>query len=196
MTQSAEKEAGEESRGQIGTPGNDAIRIELIKHISSEILAREAFLDTLRSRMGFTVLVGPFFIVGSMLIAMKPNTTIAPPTEMWPWGALFLAVACYMLLGEYGSRIDIHETAQCDVLRGKLLSAVKGESLEQISLDFPAHPHLAAYAQRLAYLWGFSLSLGAFLGMAGFFTSIVHYVPVPVSAATPDSSVAHPAAKQ
>jgi hypothetical protein len=177
-------------------PENDPIRIELIKHISSEILAREAFLDTLRSRMGFTILIGPFFIVGSMLIAMKPNTTIALPTEMWPWGALVVAVACYILLGEYGARIDRHETAQCDVLRGKLLSAVRGEPLEGISLDFPAHPHLAAYDQRLAYLWGFSLSLGAFLGMAGFFTSMVHSVPAPVSVATPGSIVAPPATKQ
>jgi hypothetical protein len=171
-------------------PEDDPIRIELIKHISAEILAREAFLDTLRSRMGFTVLIGPFFIVGSMLIAMKPNTTIAPPTEMWPWGALVIAVSCYILLGEYGSRIDRQVTAQCDVLRGKLLSAARAESLGGISLDFPPHPHLAAYSQRLAYLWGFSLSLGAFLGMAGFFMSIVHSVPAPMSVATPCCVVA------
>ena len=43
---------------------SDSLRVELIKHLSAEITTHAEWLATLRSRMGFTILVGPFWFLG------------------------------------------------------------------------------------------------------------------------------------
>ena len=58
-----------------------------------------------------------------------------------------------------------HGTDQCDAWRETLLSVANGASLKGISLKF-VHHHF------LAYLPGFILALGAFIGMTMFLLSI------------------------
>ena len=65
------------------------LRAEVIKHLSSEIQNQSQYLMTFRSRIAFTVLVGPFIVLGSVLVAAK--TTAANP---WDW---FDTILCILL---------------------------------------------------------------------------------------------------
>jgi hypothetical protein len=134
---------------------------ELIKHISAEITAQAGFLHILRARMAFTVLIGPFFLLGSFVIA-SAKVAVAWPHEAWGWTSLvsgfLLLVACYFGLGEYGSRLDRYGTNQCDFWRKEMLAVVNDKPLTEINLVFPQK-------HRPAYLWGFVLVFGAFLGL-------------------------------
>lgn len=152
---------------QITGAAEEPLRGELIKHISAEIVTHQEWLATLRSRMGFTVLIGPFFVLGSVLIATKSTpTTMHWPTECSAWAPFIGAILCFLGLGVYGAYLDKHGTEQCDVWRAKLVSVAKGESIGELRLDFNHH-HLWAYVP------GFALSLGTFLCMTYFFLSLL-----------------------
>lgn len=148
----------------------EGVRCEVIKHISAEITTHAEFLNTLRSRMGFTVLVGPFLVLGSVLIGTKslPTSLAWPPTHMWQWALLALAFTCYLGLGWYGGRIDKNVTKICNGWRSTLLPLASGQSvLQQQSLEFPLRDIVGAY------LLGYALGLGAFLGMTAFLLSML-----------------------
>lgn len=50
-----------------GTPG--VADLEIVKHLSCEITKHSEYLATLRSRVFFSVLVGPFVVFGTFLLA-------------------------------------------------------------------------------------------------------------------------------
>ena len=54
-----------------GEPLPEAVKAEIIKHLSSEITTQVTYLSTLRSRVALTMLVGPFVVFGSFLFATK-----------------------------------------------------------------------------------------------------------------------------
>src|SRR5579864_9020945 len=143
----------------------ESVRAELVKHISAEITTHAQYLNTLRSRMGFTVLLGPFLVLGSVVFATK-SIAFAWPSGRLPWAFLALAVLCYLGLGLYGSRLDEHGTDQCNAWRKTILSVVNNEPLTNIKLDFP-------HRQKSAYLAGFTLALGALVGMTVFLLSTI-----------------------
>jgi hypothetical protein len=96
------------------------LRVEVIKHLSSEIQNQSQYLMTFRSRIAFTVLIGPFIVLGSVLVAAK--TTAANP---WDWFDTILCVCLsivYMCIGLYGSALDQHGIDKCDDWRRMLLS--------------------------------------------------------------------------
>jgi hypothetical protein len=109
--------------------------------------------------MAFGVLIGPFALFGSALVATKGK--FITPSGCLPWSALAVAVLSYLGLGYYGATLDEHATLQCDVWRRALLSVATGEPIANIHLEFH-------HAQRHAYLVGFSLLLGALGGIAIF----------------------------
>jgi hypothetical protein len=118
--------------------------------------------------MGFTVLIGPCLVLGSVLIATKSAPTIMlHPTEPPAWISFIFAVLCFICLGAYGAFLDKHGTKQCDAWRATLVSVAKGESINDVHLDF-RHHHFWAYVP------GFILSLGEFLSMTFFFLSLLH----------------------
>jgi hypothetical protein len=137
----------------------ESLRAELIKHLSSEIGAQTEYINTLRSRMAFAVLVGPFAVLGSALIATKGE--LCTPTGILPWVAISVAGLCYLGLGFYGARLDEHVTQQCNAWQGALLSVVNEESTVKLQIQFQ-------HSQNTAYLAGFVLLLGALAGTAVF----------------------------
>jgi hypothetical protein len=145
------------------------LRAELIRHISDDITHQTEFLHTLRSRMAFTVLLGPFLVLGSFVVAAsKPR--LVWPGGAWPWVGLVAAVCCYVGLGIYGYKLDRHLSKQCDFWRTVLMSVIQYEPLEEIRLEFPRKIR-NQYA--IAYLPGFCLVLGCFAGLAILVLSVL-----------------------
>ncbi len=147
----------------------DPLRIELVRHLSAEVTSNISFLHTLRSRMAFNVLLGPFLVLGSFVVAAtKTNISWPKGASAWVW--LCLALLCYFGLGVYGYFLDRYLTGQCDFVRNTLLSIVKDRPLAEISLDFPKE---LKWNHGLAYLPGFAIVLLAFAGLTVFFLQIL-----------------------
>jgi hypothetical protein len=151
----------------------DPLRIELIKHLSAEIISSSQFLHTLRSRMAFNVLIGPFLVLGSALLAAtKTNTTWPNGALQLHWWWLALAVLCYFLLGVYGYLLDQYLTGQCDFLRTALFSIAKNQPIGGVALDFSGK---LKWNHKLAYLPGFAIVLVAFSALTVFFLPVLFH---------------------
>jgi len=140
------------------------LRQELIKHLSSEIATEMRYLATLRTRVVFTVLTGPFIIIGSLLVAYKGPLTLTTShrTTVAVWSALL----AYFGLGLYGAMFDFHSTNQCNKWRKAIASLLEGKDVAESDL------HFEHYA-RTAYLTGFFLVMVAFLALVFLIMQIV-----------------------
>ena len=124
-----------DSKNTGGSPSNSdptAMRDELITYLSSEIQTHSQYLLTFRSRISFTVLVGPFLILGSFLVAAKPTARNYWGTTQVAFGAG--AAALYLILGFYGSTIDQHGN---DRTRSALTAIVNRKKQECPQHDKP-----------------------------------------------------------
>ena len=152
---------------------DNSLRVELIKHLSSEIESCTTFQHTLRSRMAFSVLVGPFLVLGSFIVAAA-KIQLTWPKEPCTWVWLYLAVVCYVGLGIYGAKLDKFLTVQCDFFRGELLSVARGKHLGRISLEFPEK--IGSNFLK-AYLPGFLIVVATFALLITFFLLLPHSPP-------------------
>jgi hypothetical protein len=144
----------------------DPLRVELIKHLSAEITSSMDFLHTFRSRMAFSVLIGPFLILGSFAVAAA-KVSVPLPKGNLPWSWVLDALCCYLLLGFFGAKLDQFLTKQCDYLRRTLLSVAKDEPLGNIRFEFPEKE--LGWNHLMAYLPGFVIVTLAVI-VLGFLT--------------------------
>jgi hypothetical protein len=147
----------------------DPLRVELIKHLSAEITSGADFLHTFRSRMAFNVLLGPFLVLGSIVVAAT-KITIFWPKGFWPWFGLSMAIFSYIALGFFGFMLDRYLTWQNDFLRCRLLFVAKNRPLGKIRFRFPKK---LRWRHWLAYIPGFAIVILAFTGIAIFFLALV-----------------------
>lgn len=130
---------------------------KFIEHLSSDIANQTTYLNALRTRMAFTILIGPFVLLGSFLFAtsgtVKPDR-IGADTIM----AIVIACLCYLSLGVYGGILDKHVTRQCNIWRRQIdsLRKDKTENIGDIGVE---HKPIKGY------LAGLSLVLLAFLSI-------------------------------
>jgi hypothetical protein len=131
-----------------------SLQSEMVKHFSSEIESHSNYQSEFRSKIAFSVLVGPFVILGYLVATYKPTATNH-------WGCLqtWLSIAIgivYLGIGFYGSRLDQHSIDQCNKWRRAILKISAGESVreEEISIGESA---------LWAYLAGFIAVLAEFL---------------------------------
>lgn len=117
-----------------------------------------ANLMTFRTRIGFSVLLGPFIVMGSVLIATEGR--LVRPTLDWYFGTAVCAAAmAYFGLGVYGAMLDKQMTRQCDRWR-KAIIAISQDTEPSLDLMLFRHHNQAAY------FIGFMLHLIAFLSLA------------------------------
>ena len=135
-----------------------ASQAEIIRHLSSEISTQSEYLTTLRSRVAFTILIGPFVVFGSFLLATKGAQA---PSQLWKLqlAAAVVASTAYLAMGWYGSRLDRHVTEQCDRWRRAILKVSNNERLGEDDLLFQ-------HRNFIAYMTGIVLMLIAFASIA------------------------------
>ncbi len=127
-----------------------------IEHLSRDIAMHTNYLMMFRSRMAFAILIGPFVLLGSFLIATKgtiPKNHIGVDAIV----AIVTACICYLTLGIYGARLDRHVTRQCDIWHRQIDSLRKEEEDYTEDIGFEHHKTYRAY------LSGLGLVLLAFL---------------------------------
>lgn len=136
--------------------GNGSLEKELIAHLSNEIRDTSSYLSTFRSRIAFTVLIGPFVILGSFM-AFGKYTPIGTASQ----GTVSIiilasACACYIALGYYGARLDKHATTQCNKWRRLIRRLSRSNDVTDEELVFEHSPVTA-------YMIGIILVLGGLL---------------------------------
>src|SRR5208282_3705279 len=138
---------------------------EVIRHLSSEITTQSNYLMNFRTRLAFTVLLGPFIAIGAALVALKTPPTLRNMHGKLDSAASVVAVVSYFLLALYGAGLDNHVTKQCDKWRRDIAALLRNQGLEPEDLTFP-HSALRAYVA------GFGLVILAFVSMIFLLTQL------------------------
>lgn len=114
-------------------------RKELIEHLSCEITTHATNSMTFRSRLAFTVLIGPFVVMGSFLVATdgRVNSDAIEAIDARAVLAALGACVTYFGLGYYGARIDIHIMDQCNKWRRSLVDLANGAPITEVKIEFP-----------------------------------------------------------
>ena len=138
---------------------------KFIEHLSRDIATHASYLMTFRSRVAFTILIGPFVLLGSFLIATK-GTVPASRLGVDAIVAIVIACLCYLALGVYGAMLDKHVTGQCNIWRRQIDSLRKDspEEIDEIGFE---------HKQFRAYLTGLGLVLLAFLSIVYFLKTLL-----------------------
>lgn len=140
---------------------------KLLEHLGNEITNHTAYLLMFRSRIAFTILIGPFLVMGSFLIATKGVIEVNELNRISIVVAGAIACLCYLGLGWYGSLLDKHVTTKCNDWRRLIYKLQKGSPIEEKDLVFEHKK------QTLAYLTGLVLVLGAFIATTLVFFSLL-----------------------
>ena len=130
---------------------------KFIEHLSSEIAEHTRFLSTFRSRMAFTILIGPFVFLGSVLFATRGTFAIGS-IGAGPIAAIVIACLCYVSLAAYGAMLDNQVTRQCNIWRRQIDLVRKGNQEKIADIGFEYKPFTA-------YLIGLGLVLFGFLSI-------------------------------
>ena len=98
---------------------------KIIEHLSSEITTQSGYLMTFRSRIAFTILIGPFVLLGSFMIAVEDGFK---PQELKLGSIIAIAIACvcYVGIGGVGGFVDWQVTHQCNEWRRQISSIRRG----------------------------------------------------------------------
>ena len=102
---------------------------KIIEQLTQEITTTSNYVLTFRSKIAFTILIGPFVILGSFIIACKgelPNIT-----NSWAvfTGAAIASIA-YFGLGIYGALLDYNASVQCNEWRKEIAAVANNERAE------------------------------------------------------------------
>lgn len=138
---------------------------EFIEHLSRDIASHTSFLMTFRSRMAFTILIGPFILLGSFLIATQANDPVISIETDETW-AIVIACVCYMGLGVYGAVLDMIVTRQCDIWRNQIESLHTESTKGNEDIGYQ-------YMLMWSYVCGMALALMSFLSIAYFVNSVL-----------------------
>lgn len=117
---------------------------KLIEHLSSEITTHTNYILTFRSRVTFTILVGPFILLGSFLIATKGSVASITFSDKWSILGIILGFLIYLGLGAYGYLLDRNVTEQCDKWRCEIARLSEGY-IEEKNLVFRHNTTLRGY---------------------------------------------------
>ena len=104
---------------------------KLIDHLSREIKTNTNNLMTFRSRVNLSVFLGPFVLLGSLLIATKGVPRVMAFDRLTVAAYVGLGIS-YFVMGWACARIEAHMWRQCNAWR-RLIARVTSDSTTKIS---------------------------------------------------------------
>jgi uncharacterized membrane protein len=99
-------------------PRPESLTKDVVQHLSKEIETITNNMMAFRTRIGFGLLVGPFLLLGSLIVAAK-GQPIATNLKWYGWPALLVVIVCYLGIAYIASKLK----------RKHGNSATSGESL-------------------------------------------------------------------
>lgn len=156
MTSQVTTESGKASSEHVP----NEIRPAVIKQFAEEIQNASDSVNSLRTRMAFTIWIGPYVVLGSVIVAT--NGKVDLDMSRLFVGGLSLAAAGYLALGYLAGRVERYALLRCNELRHCITKmATTGHFYERRYLDEVLPKHIVK-----AYLAVFLILLVCFFGVA------------------------------
>ncbi len=130
---------------------NQGLAKEVIQSLSKEIEANTNNMMVFRVRIGFGLLVGPFLLLGSFVVAAR-GQRISFELDKWAIAAIFMNGFCFIVLAYICARIEEQVWEQCRKWRN-LIALLFNDSSAQI----PETQRKSRNMFLRAYLTGYSL---------------------------------------
>jgi hypothetical protein len=90
---------------------------EVVQHLTKEIETQINNVTVWRSRVSLSVFLGPFIILGSLIVGLK-GSHISWNKDWHSVLAIIVICACFILLGLMSAVVDDHVWDQCNKWRG------------------------------------------------------------------------------
>jgi hypothetical protein len=132
---------------------------ELIAHISSDIETLSTFLTTFRIRVAFIVVIGPFVVLGSFLVAKRGDLPGAN-LDMWQTLAATIGIVMYLVLSLYGALLEAWGMSECNKWRKIIAKLSTKADIELDEREFELH-----HNSFIAYLVPMFIMMVAFLAI-------------------------------
>lgn len=131
---------------------------ELIEHLSTEIDTHTKMIFDWRARAAFYWLVGPFVVIGSIVVVTKQVPTLHSLDNVGIAAAIIVC-ACFIGIAYLGARMEAHMWDQCNTWRNTIfrLASEKTPALEK------AEVVVAKQRVKTAYMIAHLLLLLAFV---------------------------------
>ena len=133
---------------------------EFIEHLSKEIETHTNAMMTFRTRIGFTVFLGPFVLLGAYMMGTQRVPVVHNLTR-GTVGLIILLGICYVLLGLVGALIERGMLRQCNRWRNVIVALVDREDVDARIADIQ-YSHLPLI---LGWILAFSLFFMSFVVM-------------------------------
>jgi hypothetical protein len=96
-------------------PPPESLTKDLVQHLSKEIETTTHNIMVFRTRIGFGLLVGPFLLLGSLIVGAKGQPVTTNLKSAWP--ALVVIIVCYLSIAYIASEIEAQAWEQCNKWR-------------------------------------------------------------------------------
>jgi hypothetical protein len=168
-------------------PAQSDVNKAVIDQIAQEIQSGADIITSLRTRSAFTIWIGPYIVLGSILVAVKGGFIV--DWRPLPVGLLIFAGVGYLALGNLAGRIEKYTMKRSNNLRECIASIMETGKLDR-SLYFDKE--LPGYIVS-AYTCIFAVLLACFVGVAVFASGIQPRSDNPSSAKTAAAASVTPA---
>ncbi len=91
----------------------ESLTKDVVQHLSKEIEITTNNIMVFRTRIGFGLLVGPFLLLGSLIVGAK-GQPVATHLRWYGWLALPIVIFCYLVIAYIASEIEVQAWEQCD----------------------------------------------------------------------------------
>jgi len=144
-----------------------AYEAQFIEHLSKEIETHTNAIMSFRTKIAFTVFVGPFILLSSVLLSIEKLPTL-PKCPSGLAGILaslrqplLILLATYLLLGLISGLIEAHMWAQCNRWRRLIVWLSEREDVERRFNSATFQPHYLVGA----YILSFGVLFVSFVAM-------------------------------
>jgi hypothetical protein len=137
---------------------------KIIEHVSNEIQEVIETTMTFRTRIAFIAWIGPFILLGSLLVATHGLFRV-PDRDRVFLAAVIATCLCYLLLGYIGARLEKEAWDRCNKLRQKLIQYSKLQSVDGLNDADLEHQAMSKRAIPL-YMGAFAVILIGFLSVS------------------------------
>jgi hypothetical protein len=94
-------------------PPPESLTKDLLQHLSKEIETTSNNMMVFRTRIGFGLLVGPFLLLGSLIVGAK-GQPVATHLRWYAVPAIVVVFGCYLVIAYIASEIEAHALEQCN----------------------------------------------------------------------------------
>ncbi len=139
------------------------LRTELIKHLSKEIEVLSTNIISTRLRATFTVWIGPFILLGALVIRQKPSRIVITVDDYPLVAAFVLLGMLYLLIAYAAGRMERYVANKCNEWRDLMVLVSLEQTLEADVIRASLHdPYLSRKVQ-IAYAGVFAAMFASFI---------------------------------